>query len=302
MCGKGMLASGDIFYAIARREQLRIWIVSTRFGRVERAVLTLAKQRGHESSFFYPHDIPLKFYDGKMQLQIADYVIPDVCLLRRTRYHFEAAVSIGLFLEKAGAVVIDPLPTIVPPISKIVELIRLPEGTAYPSTTILWQCMSNMPSIERFSLPVFIKTTDGWSGQGTRMINDHFTLEEVIGEWKEANNGSNLMIQEAISGVELRVAVVDQNAWVSEKSCIDIVRSERHGTQYLPVNDTEAAEHAVRICKGLGIRIGGVDFIRDDKGMLWLLECNRNPGFPLNEQFDQIISAIVNLIENEKKV
>ena len=130
--------------------------------------------------------------------------------------------------------------------------------------------------------PVIVKLLEGTQGVGVVLCETRKAAESVIQAFRGMK--AYLLVQEFIAeagGADLRLFVVGDRviAAMQRQAAEGEFRSNLHqGGSASSVKITpEERKTAVQACKALGLKVGGVDVLRSDRGPL-VLEVNSSPG------------------------
>ena len=254
---------------------MNLLILSTRNGWLEQSVLGEATERGHCALYAHPKDIPLSLTGAVEFVKCAIPIeVIDACLIRRTRYQREAAISILHALSSRGVFISEDLSVINPPISKVLELFSLGAEFLYPQTATIWCRSHSIEFLEEFPFPAILKPTDGWSGSGLRFVHSFPELQRWFIEKTETDDLTNYLIQRFIVGDEYRATIVGDKCWLSRS-----IIGPSFSSIAVPWANPKVVGQALSIAKSVGVPICGIDLIESEEG-IFLIECNRNPGVP----------------------
>jgi len=233
-----------------------------------------------------PNEILLRMEKNKLSLFKNGKKINkiDFTLVRRTRGAEEKVYEIAKFLEKTGVKVLDNSNLLLSALSKQNAILDRYEKFNMPNT---YYCNS-FKSLEKFLMenkiiyPIIIKPHKGYKGEGIIKIDSKKNLIEFaklfFREKKE-----NLFFQEYIKiNHEYRVFVIGDIALgvvekISRKGMI--AKNYALGAEFIQVKKPNVEKLAESLCKKLKANFSGVDIIEDERGKLYILECNRSPQF-----------------------
>ena len=130
--------------------------------------------------------------------------------------------------------------------------------------------------------PVIVKLLEGTQGVGVVLCETKKAAESVIQAFRGLK--AYLLVQEFIKeagGADLRMLVVGDKvvAAMKRQGAEGEFRSNLHrgGSADVVKITPEERKTAVQACKALGLRVGGVDVLRSERGPL-VLEVNSSPG------------------------
>ncbi len=164
-----------------------------------------------------------------------------------------------------------------------------------------------------FQYPVIIKNIFGSLGSSTLLAYDYKQLKSLFDYIWNINRNEVLMIQEFISSQDKTIS--DYRAFIAGDEIIGAMKRTNYlddfranfkkgaKVEYANLTPRETAE-CLKISKAMNLSLAGVDFIRTDKGPVFL-EVNSNPGLEgirsacLAEGFD-ILDKILDFLESFK--
>ncbi len=250
-------------------------------------IIEAGEERGHRIRFFdinhcfmkLDADNPVIYYRGAKILNELDAIIPRVkpaltsygCALVR---HFE---NIGTYsLNSSGAIAGSR--------DKFYSLqLLLKNGLNIPVSGIANSHIDTDDLIEMVNgAPMVIKPVTRVSGRGMVLAETRKASESTISAFKSMN--SNLLVQEYIKeaeGAHLRLFVVDGKviAAMQRKAVRASSKTDTRRGSTCSITKVSAAERqlAVKACKVMRLKVGGVDIIRSERGPL-LLSVKSSPG------------------------
>ncbi|MDF1498739.1 MAG: ATP-grasp domain-containing protein [Patescibacteria group bacterium] len=233
-----------------------------------------------------PNEILLRMGKNKLSLFMNGKKINkiDFALVRRTRGAEEKVYEIAKFLEKTGVKVLDNSNLLLSALSKQNAILDRYEKFNTPDT---YYCNS-FKSLEKFLMenkiiyPIIIKPHKGYKGEGIIKIDSKKNLIEFAKLFFRKKK-ENLFFQEYINiKHEYRVFVIGDIALgvvekISRKGMI--AKNYALGAEFIQIKKPKVEKLAESLCKKLKANFSGVDIIEDERGKLYILECNRSPQF-----------------------
>ena len=160
--------------------------------------------------------------------------------------------------------------------------------------------------VNKFSLPLMVKPTQGGSSLGATLVKELSGLPEAMIACFAY--GDDALIEEGIVGTEIAISVIDDGTGVRALPAIEIVPDSgfySYDARYtaglteffVPARINEelakrAAAVALEAHKRLGLRdISRSDLIIDEEGEIWFLEVNVSPGMTETSLLPQSIEA-----------
>ncbi len=156
-------------------------------------------------------------------------------------------------------------------------------------------------------LPVVVKLLEGTHGIGVILAESYRTVESTVEAFQRLNK--RVMLQEFVreaKGADIRVLVVDGKvvAAMERKARPGEFRSNLHRGGSAHRIQLSAAERdlARRVVQVMGLHIGGVDFLRSNRGPL-IMEVNASPGLEGIEIVTgvNVASAIIDFVVKSAK-
>lgn len=262
-------------------------------------IVDTAFKRGHEAELIvFPEcqmigrDIQ---YRGRTISQI-DYVIPRIMPDMSAR-----GIEVVQYFEKLGVKTTSSSTGIALSRNKLYSARALSDA-GVPVPKII-----EINKRKFIEFPIIIKALEGTQGDGVWLIKNAQELDEIT---KKLNNqGKNFLAQEFIKeakGSDVRAFVIDGKVVgaMLRQAQDGEFRSNTHlGARATKVDITDLeAETAVRACKAMGLKIGGVDILRSSRGPL-VLEVNSSPGFEALESATgiDIAEKIIEYVEQNAK-
>ncbi|MBF0621740.1 MAG: 30S ribosomal protein S6--L-glutamate ligase [Magnetococcales bacterium] len=155
-------------------------------------------------------------------------------------------------------------------------------------------------------VPLVIKMLEGTQGIGVILAETVQSAKSVIEALRGLN--ANIMVQEYIKeagGADIRCLVIGDRVVASMKrqGAKGEFRSNLHrGGSAVSIKITpEERSTAVRACKTLGLRVGGVDMLRSNHGPV-IMEVNSSPGLEGIEKATNLDIASKIIIHMEKQL
>lgn len=156
-------------------------------------------------------------------------------------------------------------------------------GIQIPKTVFVASGQNMQAAVSQLGgLPVVVKLLEGTHGIGVILAETFRTVESTVEAFQRLNN--RVMLQEFIRearGRDVRVLVVNNQvvAAMERQARPGEFRSNLHrGGSARQVKLTpEEQELAVRVVQIMGLHVGGVDFLRSERGPL-IMEVNASPG------------------------
>ncbi|KGE87874.1 30S ribosomal protein S6--L-glutamate ligase [Phaeodactylibacter xiamenensis] len=243
-------------------------------------------KRGHEMhvvdhtrcSLVLERDRPRILYQG-YRLERFDAVIPRIGA---------SVTSIGASVisqfENMNVFVAANAAALIEARDKLRCLHRLAQhGIQIPKTVFVASGQNMQAAVSQLGgLPVVVKLLEGTHGIGVILAETFRTVESTVEAFQRLNN--RVMLQEFIRearGRDVRVLVVNNQvvAAMERQARPGEFRSNLHrGGSARQVKLTpEEQELAVRVVQIMGLHVGGVDFLRSERGPL-IMEVNASPG------------------------
>ncbi len=243
-------------------------------------------KRGHEMhvvdhtrcSLVLERDRPRILYQG-YRLERFDAVIPRIGA---------SVTSIGASVisqfENMNVFVAANAAALIEARDKLRCLHRLAQhGIQIPKTLFVASGQNMQAAVSQLGgLPVVVKLLEGTHGIGVILAETFRTVESTVEAFQRLNN--RVMLQEFIRearGRDVRVRVVNNQvvASMERQARPGEFRSNLHrGGSARQVKLTpEEQELAVRVVQIMGLHVGGVDFLRSERGPL-IMEVNASPG------------------------
>ncbi len=243
-------------------------------------------KRGHEMhvvdhtrcSLVLERDRPRILYQG-YRLERFDAVIPRIGA---------SVTSIGASVisqfENMNVFVAANAAALIEARDKLRCLHRLAQhGIQIPKTLFVASGQNMQAAVSQLGgLPVVVKLLEGTHGIGVILAETFRTVESTVEAFQRLNN--RVMLQEFIRearGRDVRVLVVNNQvvASMERQARPGEFRSNLHrGGSARQVKLTpEEQELAVRVVQIMGLHVGGVDFLRSERGPL-IMEVNASPG------------------------
>lgn len=156
-------------------------------------------------------------------------------------------------------------------------------GIQIPKTLFVASGQNMQAAVSQLGgLPVVVKLLEGTHGIGVILAETFRTVESTVEAFQRLNN--RVMLQEFIRearGRDVRVLVVNNQvvAAMERQARPGEFRSNLHrGGSARQVKLTpEERELAVKVVQIMGLHVGGVDFLRSERGPL-IMEVNASPG------------------------
>ncbi|MCR9101069.1 MAG: 30S ribosomal protein S6--L-glutamate ligase [bacterium] len=156
-------------------------------------------------------------------------------------------------------------------------------GIQIPKTVFVASGQNMQAAVSQLGgLPVVVKLLEGTHGIGVILAETFRTVESTVEAFQRLNN--RVMLQEFIreaKGRDVRVLVVNNQvvAAMERQARPGEFRSNLHrGGSARQVKLTpEERELAVKVVQIMGLHVGGVDFLRSERGPL-IMEVNASPG------------------------
>lgn len=156
-------------------------------------------------------------------------------------------------------------------------------GIQIPKTVFIASGQNMQAAVSQLGgLPVVVKLLEGTHGIGVILAETFRTVESTVEAFQRLNN--RVMLQEFIreaKGRDVRVLVVNNQvvAAMERQARSGEFRSNLHrGGSARQVKLTpEERELAVKVVQIMGLHVGGVDFLRSERGPL-IMEVNASPG------------------------
>lgn len=229
------------------------------------------------------------YLDG---VDIADY---DVVYLRLVGRRYEDAALVVKYAKENGIKLVDSIyergDVIRLPIPKSIETkLLMDAGVPTPKTYFGRTKMMKKYAVEKFGYPFVIKGTMGKQGHAVWSPRNEEELDELIEKFTpvEKKEGVRFLAQEFIKASQRNRVFV-----IGDKAVEAITRPTRWRKRFIKKVDgefpegkrkqlspvpKEDAELAVKASKAVGIEIGGVDVLTEDKtGKKYILEVNSAP-------------------------
>ncbi|MCI4648214.1 30S ribosomal protein S6--L-glutamate ligase [Phaeodactylibacter sp.] len=243
-------------------------------------------KRGHEMhvvdhtrcSLVLERDRPRILYQG-YRLERFDAVIPRIGA---------SVTSIGASVisqfENMNVFVAANAAALIEARDKLRCLHRLAQhGIQIPKTLFVASGQNMQAAVSQLGgLPVVVKLLEGTHGIGVILAETFRTVESTVEAFQRLNN--RVMLQEFIRearGRDVRVLVVNNQvvAAMERQARPGEFRSNLHrGGSARQVKLTpEERELAVKVVQIMGLHVGGVDFLRSERGPL-IMEVNASPG------------------------
>lgn len=205
----------------------------------------------------------------------------DFALVRRTRGAREDVYGLVNYLEKNGTKVLDNSEQLGRPLSKFNgSKFIFKKPVSYFSNSLA--SLKKMMAGEQAWRPMIVKPCDGYQGKGIVKIDSKKELMETAADFFAKNN-QGFYFQEYIEILhEYRVFVIGGRALgavekIAPEGCI--AKNYSLGASFVQVERPEVVAMAEDVCQKTETNFSGVDIIEDEKGILYLLECNRSPQF-----------------------
>jgi ribosomal protein S6--L-glutamate ligase len=156
-------------------------------------------------------------------------------------------------------------------------------GIQIPKTVFVASGQNMQAAVSQLGgLPVVVKLLEGTHGIGVILAETFRTVESTVEAFQRLNN--RVMLQEFIreaKGRDVRVLVVNNQvvAAMERQARPGEFRSNLHrgGSARQVKLTTEERELAVKVVQIMGLHVGGVDFLRSERGPL-IMEVNASPG------------------------
>jgi len=180
--------------------------------------------------------------------------------------------------------------------------LQVPSTIAVADGQDLWSAVEHLGG-----LPVVVKLLEGTHGLGVVLADSYRTVEATVEAFKRLRE--RVILQEFIreaAGADVRVLVVGGRvvAAMSRQSRRGEFRSNLHrGAKAGPaVLSPEEEAIALRSVGLMGLDIGGVDFLRSERGPL-VLEVNASPGLEGIETASgaNVADAILQFVEGQRR-
>lgn len=243
-------------------------------------------KKGHEMhvvdhtrcSLVLEHDRPRILYQG-YRLERFDAVIPRIGA---------SVTSIGASVisqfENMNVFVTANATALVEARDKLRCLHRLAQhGIQTPKTVFVASGQNMQAAVSQLGgLPVVVKLLEGTHGIGVILAETSRTVESTVEAFQRLNK--RVMLQEFIreaKGRDIRVLVVDNQvvAAMERQARPGEFRSNLHrgGSARQVKLTADERELAVKVVQTMGLHVGGVDFLRSERGPL-IMEVNASPG------------------------
>lgn len=158
------------------------------------------------------------------------------------------------------------------------------------STPATWNSVDEIDGDVVF--PMIVKPINGNRGIGIKLVH---TKEELRDMLREGSHIAQEFIAESM-GIDIRAFVVGDEVVASMIRSApkgEVVANIAQGANAAKIDlDEETRQLAVGACQALGLKIGGVDLIKSNRGML-VLEVNPSPGFKVGEVCGVDIPGII---------
>ncbi len=179
-------------------------------------------------------------------------------------------------------------------------------GIEVPGTIAIAQGQDLRGAVRRLGgLPVVVKLLEGTHGVGVILAETHRTVEATVEAFQRLRE--RVILQEFIRearGEDVRALIVNGRvvAAMKRQARAGEFRSNLHrGAVAKRVElQPEEEELAIKAVSLMGLDIGGVDFLRSDRGPL-VLEVNASPGLEGIETITQVdvAGAIIQFVEEQ---
>lgn len=263
-----------------------VGIISTDHEFEEYQILHELERRGIQNIFIDPMRVTFQIENQHLKIYYDNHILNflDIALVRQTRFGKVPALHLVRALNNTNIRTIEPYDVIALGISKFKAILdRLAMGFPVPDTIVSADYDSSVPFLVEDDFPMIYKPIMGWKGIGVEEITNFDEAKERLSHL-EQNDNYPLLLQEKLDiKDEYRVLVVGFQALGTTKKVApegSITRNVAQGATLTRVKDRPDLESlAVKIAGKTKREIAGVDIIETVDGKLYILECNRNPGF-----------------------
>jgi|GEM_PF-1666953 len=241
---------------------------------------------------------------GNFTLKVDDFDLADfdVVYIRLVGKRFEEAALVSQYLQDKQILLVDEIFTKKGlnrlPLPKAIETKLLVQaGVPMPKTFFSSLKMISQEAPEIFGYPFVIKGTTGKQGHAVWSPRNESELKEMVIKLKLLEKkGMRFVSQEFICasqrhrllviGDQVAAAITRPTRWRKRFLGKEAIPGQRQELKPIPLEEKKIALMAA---KNLGIEVGGVDIIKEDKtGKLFVLEVNSAPRWASIQQDCQI--------------
>lgn len=161
-----------------------------------------------------------------------------------------------------------------------------------PNTNFAGHLVSVKSQLNYFTFPLIAKVLNGSQGNGVMLFENKSNAEAVLSTFRQVDEP--YLCQQFISeakGQDIRAFVIGDRviSAMSRNNSAEDFRSNLHQggiAQRIELTKEEIAL-AIKATKAIGLDVAGVDFLREDNGIV-ILEVNASPGFEGIEQVNEV--------------
>lgn len=263
-----------------------VGIISTDYEFEEVQILHELERRGIQNIFIDPLKVTFHVKDQQLKIYYDGHILNslDIALVRQTRFGKVPALHLVRALNNMNIQTIEPYDVIALGISKFKAIIdRLAMGLAVPDTIASADYDSAAPFLTADDFPMIYKPIMGWKGIGVEEITNSSKAKEQLAQVERSDNYPLLLQEKLDIKNEYRILVVGFQALGTTKKVApegSIARNVAQGATLVRVKDRPDLEGlAAEVARKTKRELAGVDIIETVDDKLYVLECNRNPGF-----------------------
>ncbi|MHA1908693.1 MAG: ATP-grasp domain-containing protein [Candidatus Thorarchaeota archaeon] len=188
-------------------------------------------------------------------------------------------------LAEIGVEIINHVNSILVMRNKAETMRKLVSARLPVPKTLITESIEDGAEFIRENFPCILKPITGFGGEGVRLIDKQFDLDNVYDYLKfhsQIFGKGAYLLQEYVRnpGFDIRALVLDNELIATmQRVGTEGVVTNLHAGGIPRANDIDVEEIALRSAASVKGRLVGVDLIPDEEGKIWVLEVNATPGW-----------------------